>query len=97
MGSRVLNTPATRLIARGEKRLLLLEEVEALLGSGELVVDACRHVVREARSVVSLVRRPVLFALARGHSERSSLTRRIARGCGSKSGGFARCCGGWPA
>jgi hypothetical protein len=27
----VLNTPAGRLIARGEERLLLLEEVEALL------------------------------------------------------------------
>jgi DNA-binding transcriptional ArsR family regulator len=28
-------------------------------------VDACRRVVRDARTVVSLVRRPVLFALAR--------------------------------
>jgi DNA-binding transcriptional ArsR family regulator len=28
-------------------------------------VDACRHVVRDARTVVSLARRPVLFALAR--------------------------------
>ena len=62
--SLVLNTPAARLIARGEERLLLLEEVEALLGSGALVVDACRHVVRDARTVVSLARRPVLFALA---------------------------------
>src|SRR5918994_1855631 len=61
----VLNTPAARLIARGEERLLLLEEVEALLASRALVVDACRHVVRDARTVVSLARRPVLFALAR--------------------------------
>ncbi len=44
----VLNTPAARLIAPGEERLLLLEEVEALLASGALVVDACRHVVRDA-------------------------------------------------
>jgi hypothetical protein len=29
----VLNTPAARLIARGEERLLLLEDVEALLAS----------------------------------------------------------------
>ena len=34
--SLVLNTPAARLIARGEERLLLLEEVEALLASKAL-------------------------------------------------------------
>jgi hypothetical protein len=67
--SLVLNTPAARLIARGEERLLLLEEVEALLASGALVVDACRHVVCDARTVVSLARRPVLFALARALGE----------------------------
>jgi len=63
--SRVLNTPAARLIARGEERLLRLEEVEALLASKALIVDACRRVVRDAGTVVSLARRPVLFALAR--------------------------------
>jgi hypothetical protein len=47
-----LNTPAARLIANGGERLLLLEEVEALLASGALIVDACRHVVRDARMVV---------------------------------------------
>jgi hypothetical protein len=67
--SRALNTPAARLIARGEERLLLLEEVEALLASRALVVDACRHVVRDARTVISLARRPVLFALARALGE----------------------------
>src|SRR5439155_1216325 len=67
--SLVLNTPAARLIARGEERLLLLEEVEALLASRALVVDACRLVVRDARTVVSLARRPVLFALARALGE----------------------------
>jgi hypothetical protein len=67
--SLVLNTPAARLIARGEERLLLLEEVEALLASKALVVDTCRHVVRDARTVVSLARRPVLFALARALGE----------------------------
>ena len=65
----VLNTPAARLIARGEERLLLLEEVEALLASKAFVVDACRHVVRDAGKVVSLARRPVLFALARALGE----------------------------
>ncbi len=67
--SLVLNTPAARLITRGEERLLLLEEVEAVLESGALVVDACRHVVRGADTTVSLARRPVLFALARAFSE----------------------------
>jgi hypothetical protein len=65
----VLNTPAARLIAHGEEQLLLLEEVEAVLGSGALVVDACRHVVRGEDTVVSLARRPVLFALARALGE----------------------------
>jgi hypothetical protein len=67
--SLVLNTPAARLIARGEERLLLLEEVEALLASKALVVDACLHVVRDARTVISLARRPVLFAIARALGE----------------------------
>jgi hypothetical protein len=65
----VLNTPAARLIAPGQERLLLLEDVEALLASGPLVVDACRHVVRNADAIVSLATRPVLFALARALGE----------------------------
>jgi hypothetical protein len=65
----VLNTPAARLIARGGERVLLLEEVESLLASNAFVVDACRHVVRRAKKVVSLATRPVLFALARALSE----------------------------
>jgi hypothetical protein len=65
----VLNTPAARLIAPGEERLLLLDEVEALLASGAIVVDACRHVVRNTKTVISLARRPVLFALARALGE----------------------------
>ena len=65
----VLNTPAARLLANGEERLLLLEDVGALLASKALVVDACRHVVRDSRTVVSLANRPVLFALARALAE----------------------------
>jgi hypothetical protein len=65
----VLSTPAARLISNGEERLLLLAEVEALLASKALVVDACRHVVRDARTVISLARRPVLFVLARALAE----------------------------
>ena len=40
-----------------------------MLASKALVVDACRHVVRDARTVVSLATRPVLFALARALGE----------------------------
>jgi DNA-binding transcriptional ArsR family regulator len=84
----VLSTPAARRIARGEQRLLMLEEVEALLRSRAFVVDACRLVVRAGGKAVSLARRPVLFALARALGEawpgdvaRDTL---IARAFGSK-------------
>jgi hypothetical protein len=66
---RVLNTPSARLIASGEERLLLLEEVESLLASKAFVVDACRRVVRHEGTVVSLATRQVLFALARALGE----------------------------
>jgi hypothetical protein len=62
---RVLQAPIARLRANGKDRLLLLEEVEALLASKALIVDACRHVVRHEREVITLAKRPVLFALAR--------------------------------
>jgi tetratricopeptide (TPR) repeat protein len=66
---RVLDAPAARLLARGEERLLLLEEVEELLASSAFVVDACRLVVRDAGTAISLATRPVLFALARALGE----------------------------
>ncbi|MGH7624001.1 MAG: helix-turn-helix domain-containing protein [Gemmatimonadaceae bacterium] len=67
--SLMLKTPAARLIASGQERFLLLHEVEAVLSSRALVVDACRHAVRDGKTVVSLTRRPVLFALARALGE----------------------------
>lgn len=67
--SLTLSMPAARLIARGEERLLLLDEVEALQESKTLVVDACRLVVRDPDAAISLARRPVLFALARTLAE----------------------------
>jgi hypothetical protein len=67
--SQALNAPAARLIAGGAERPLLLDEVEALLASETLVVDACRHIVRDAISTISLARRPVLFAIARALGE----------------------------
>ncbi len=67
--SLILNTPAARLISGGEERLLFLEDIEVLLASKALVVDACRQLVRDASAVVSLARRPILFALARALGE----------------------------
>jgi hypothetical protein len=59
----LLGTPAARSIARGEERLLKLDDVEVLFASKTLVVDACRYVVRDSGTVVPLARRSVLFAL----------------------------------
>jgi hypothetical protein len=67
--SRALDAPAARLIARDGERLLGLGQVEALVASDTLVVDACRNVVRGGVTIVSLSGRPVLFALARALAE----------------------------
>ncbi|NIF12857.1 helix-turn-helix domain-containing protein, partial [Burkholderia sp. Ax-1735] len=67
--ARVLDAPAARLVTRGTSRLVSLDEVETLFASNALVVDACRHTVRDARTTVSLARRPVLFVLARALGE----------------------------
>lgn len=66
---RSLDSPAARLIARGSQRPLRLDEVEALLATGRLVVDACRGLVCAAQTRVSLARRPVLFTLIRALAE----------------------------
>jgi hypothetical protein len=85
--AQMLRAPAARRIGRGEECLLLLQEVEAVLGSGALVVDACRRTVRMADTVVPLARRPVVFALARALGEawpddvsRAELVARAFRG-----------------
>jgi hypothetical protein len=67
--TQLLAAPAARLIAHGEERVLRLDEVEMLLASQALVVDACRHLVRKGGTVISLARRPVLFGLARALAE----------------------------
>jgi tetratricopeptide (TPR) repeat protein len=65
----LMTQPAARAITRGHERTLLLEDVETLLASDTLVIDACRNVVRTATESVSLASRPVLFALARALAE----------------------------
>jgi tetratricopeptide (TPR) repeat protein len=64
-----LDTPAARLITNGQERLLLLDEVEAILESKAFIVDHCRHVVRHGDTVISLATRPVLLTLARTLTE----------------------------
>jgi DNA-binding transcriptional ArsR family regulator len=82
----VLNTPAARLIAKNKEKLLLLDDVEALLASKAFIVDGCRHVVRQGDEVISLATRPVLLTLARVLAEawpddvpRDELVRRAFR------------------
>lgn len=65
----ILDAPAARVLAHGAERSLVLAEVEALLGSTTLVIDACRFAVRGVGMSVSLATRPVLFALLRTLAE----------------------------
>jgi hypothetical protein len=65
-----LNAPAARLLACGEERPLMLDGIEELLKSKSIVVvDACRYVVRDERTSVSLAKRPLLFSLVRALAE----------------------------
>jgi hypothetical protein len=81
-----LDRPAARRINAGHEQLLRLDEVEALLASGALVVDACRRGLRADSAWQSLVRRPVLFTLVRvlaeawpGDVDRNTLIARAFR------------------
>ena len=67
--ARALELPAARLIAGGEERPLLLAEVETVLASEHLIVDACRRSARSKQREVRLARRPVLFTLLRSLAE----------------------------
>ena len=64
-----LDRPAARRVHAGHEQPLRLDEVEALLASGALVVDACRRGLRAGATWRPLARRPVLFALARALAE----------------------------
>jgi tetratricopeptide (TPR) repeat protein len=81
-----LDRPAARGVTAGEIRPLRLHEVAALLDSGALVVDACRHGLRTGTLWLPLARRPILFTLARalaeawpGDVDRSALIARAFR------------------
>lgn len=65
-----LERPAARRVAAGEPtQPLRLDEVEALLASGTLVLDACRRGIAARGAWLPLARRPILFALARELAE----------------------------
>jgi hypothetical protein len=59
-----LAAPAARVITAGAARPVHLDEVEAVRGSADLVIDGCRRTVGDRGGGVSLATRPVLFALA---------------------------------
>jgi len=61
----LLQQPAARRITGGRVEALRLHEVAALMASGALVADACRHGLRAGEAWVPLARRPILFTLLR--------------------------------
>ncbi len=63
--AQALERPAARASSRGEHRLVRLDEVEGIVASPALVVDACRHRVLHRSQATALASRPVLFALLR--------------------------------
>lgn len=81
-----LDRPAARRRQAAGEAPLHLADVEALVGSGALVLDACRRGLRSGSAWWSLARRPVLFALARalaegwpGDVDRDALIARVFR------------------
>ncbi len=64
-----LDQPAARCLGNGIDQLLCIDQVQALLESGGLIVDACRRGIRIGDCWLSLARRPVLLALARALAE----------------------------
>jgi len=81
-----LDRSAARTIHAGHEQPLRLDQVEALLASDALVVDACRRGLRAGDRWQSLARRPVLFALLcalaegwPGDVERNVLIARVFR------------------
>jgi hypothetical protein len=69
VASQSLRSPVARQLVLGQERHLTLDDVDTLLASSALVIDACRYVVRDRITAVSIARRPVLFALARALGE----------------------------
>lgn len=65
-----LQLTAARTLRAGHEQPLRLEEVERLLASDAVVIDACRHGLQAGGHWQPLSRRPILFALLRTLGER---------------------------
>jgi hypothetical protein len=81
-----LDRSAARRWVAGAWQPLRLHEVAALMDSGDLVVDACRHGLRSGAGWLPLARRPIPFTLLRalaeawpGELDRESLIARVFR------------------
>lgn len=61
--SSMLDMPAARVFDAHGERLVLMDEVAKLLASKALIVDGCRHAVRQSARTIALAGRPVLFSL----------------------------------
>jgi len=81
-----LQLTAARTLRAGHEHPLRLDEVEKLLASDAIVIDACRHGLHVGGHWQPLSRRPVLFALLRalgeawpGDVDRNALIARVFR------------------
>lgn len=72
-----LQAPAAFLTEGRQITVVTLRDVEALFGSGRLVLDTLRNTLRQSGTTISLGSRPVLFALLRslGRASPSDVTR----------------------
>lgn len=66
---RELDTPVARLLDGDKYRPLTLHDIETLLASNTLIIDACRMTVRHKDNAISLTTRPILFTFARTLAE----------------------------
>jgi hypothetical protein len=81
-----LDRPAARRVTAAGEQALRLDEVESLLASDALVLDACRRGLAAGGHWLPLARRPILFVLARalaqawpGDVDRDSLIATVFR------------------
>ncbi|MDF3065733.1 MAG: Malic enzyme [Polyangiaceae bacterium] len=66
-----LGAPVARVRVDGAEHAISLSELPELIGSSRLVVDACRREARLGKTVVSLVKRPLLLELLVALAERA--------------------------